>query len=154
MGEGLSSINSLSPLHLSQLPQVQVYQKGKDATETFLDNQKLLKKFLAPIFFGSGLQTAPPREKLWLRMEDFSSFSLRKTCTRDMLMMKMGEICLNFHTFAIDNIRLSKTYPKSLNISRIDFQYITLQECEAALASQFVSHGHGHGHVLRHSHWS
>jgi len=64
MGEGLSSINSLSPLHLSQLPQVQVYQKGKDATETFLDDQKLLKKFLAPIFFGSGLQTAPPREKL------------------------------------------------------------------------------------------
>ena len=36
-----------------------------------------------------------------------------------MLMMKIGEKCINFHTFAIDKIRLSKTYPKSLNISRI-----------------------------------
>ena len=68
-------------------------------------------------------------------------------------MMKIDKKYLNFHTFAIDNIRLSKTYPKSLKISRIDFQYklqnITrVRNClEVSIHESLGFLGHGHAHV-------
>jgi len=69
--------------------------------------------------------------------------------------MKIGKKCINFHTFAIDNIRLSKTYPKSLKISHIarvrNCLDVTIHE-----SLMYLGLGLGHGrrrrHVLGHSH--